>query len=326
MTLIDRFADEHFALNQISPRRQDDVRSSLALLDAWLPAPIEQVTPADLREWMTELVESGLNVNTVRWRLNAVKPFLRWLRQAKVIDGDAWVELSEVRPPRGATSQCEPRPYTRKELDAFWRALDERYPTTTDYYLRRYARGTSPIRRVRTHCQHAQVEAIVKLALYCGLRRTEIYALSIDDMHPDNAYLVVHGKREDHRPKVREVAYSEGAREAVTAWFRCRRMLAPLHNAPWITLGRNTLEPLEFGSLAHMLGKIGTGYALHRFRHTCATERLRQRMPLEELRDFLGHADIQQTLEYAKLLRDDIARSIEQTEGGFEKAVGRRAA
>lgn len=67
-------------------------------------------------------------------------------------------------------------------------------------------------------------------------------------------------------------------------------------------------------------------YELHRFRHTCATERLRAGMALEVLQRFLGHADIAQTLVYTKIVNDDIHRAALKTEPSFAAAVGQRAA
>ena len=41
---------------------------------------------------------------------------------------------------------------------------------------------------------HLQIEAIATLALFDGLRASEIHFIGIDDMHPDNDFIVVRGK------------------------------------------------------------------------------------------------------------------------------------
>jgi integrase/recombinase XerC len=63
-----------------------------------------------------------------------------------------------------------------------------------------------------------QVDAIVALALHCGLRRAEIFQLKPDDLHYDNEYIVVVGKG----GKVREVPFTEAARTAVQRWLDFR--------------------------------------------------------------------------------------------------------
>ena len=62
-------------------------------------------------------------------------------------------------------------------------------------------------------------------------------------------------------------------------------------------------------------------WELHRLRHTCATERLRAGMPLEDLKEFLGHANIQMTLRYTKLVREDIHKSAARIDADFQSAI-----
>jgi site-specific recombinase XerD len=62
----------------------------------------------------------------------------------------------------------------------------------------------------------------------------------------------------------------------------------------------------------------------HRFRHTAATEWLRAGVPLEHVSKLLGHANLTQTLVYAELVREDVARDVRRAEADFVTAVGRR--
>ena len=48
-------------------------------------------------------------------------------------------------------------------------------------------------------------------------------------------------------------------------------------------------------------GLVDKGYTLHCLRHTFATNLLNAGMPIEVLRDLLGHSNLQQTQHYAKL-------------------------
>ena len=170
------------------------------------------------------------------------------------------------------------------------------------------------------------MEAICSLALFLGLRRQEIYTLSLDALHPDNAYVVVDGKREDHRPKVREVPYTDAARDAVRAWFRLRRTFNPGHDFTWLSLHYTTRDrPMSFTRFASLLTSFGP-WEYHRLRHTCATERLRAGMPIEKLQHFLGHASIQQTLLYAKIETKDVIAATEKSDADFMRAIGRKEA
>jgi integrase len=70
-----------------------------------------------------------------------------------------------------------------------------------------------------------------------------------------------------------------------------------------------------------LLPGVGRGWGLHRFRHTCATERLRNGMTIDALKEFLGHATIEQTLAYAKIIASDVRLQSEASDAGMEAAL-----
>ena len=61
-------------------------------------------------------------------------------------------------------------------------------------------------------------------------------------------------------------------------------------------------------------------YTLHCLRHTYATSLLNVRMPIEVLRDLLGHRNLKQTQHYAKLSdktrEEEFFRAMAIIEGG----------
>lgn len=322
---IDRFALEYFTLNSISERRQQYVLRSLARLDAFLDMPLIEATDNDLRSWLVDLLDDGLKPSTVAWHLKMVLPFYQWCWQQRIIDADALMRIRGVSPPRGYNTAL-PRPYSRKEIAQMWDELDAAFPYTSELMLRRWRNGTSPYRgQLKRHVMRLQLDAILELALICGLRKNEIYRLTADDVHWDNKYIVVHGKRVDQNDKVREVPYPDSTRDAIKAWFRIRAQLGPEPGVClWLSVtGPSPAAPLSEKRMNSILHSFGD-WTLHRMRHTCATERLRAKMELERLQRFLGHATIQQTLVYAQLVRGDIHKSAERTDVDFQRAIGRK--
>lgn len=322
----DQFAAEYLALHQISEVRRRRALKLFVEVERWLGRELHTIQPEDLNGWMAMKIGENYDANTVRFWLNMLRPYLRWAWKNRLIDADQWLRLAEVGPPRGATGNSTPKPYKRVEIQRFWVDLDAAFPRLeNDYYLRRYVKGTCNYRRIRQHLRHSQTQAIVSLALVEGLRRKEIFALSLDDLHPDNAYLLVDGKRTDHRTKTREVPYAESAREPVGEWLRLRKLLKPRHKQPWLALqAPKPQRPMAAKPFGELLLKVGPGYELHRFRHTYATERLRANMPIEQLQRLLGHASLQQTLAYAELAREDLAGAMERSDAQFMQAVGRQ--
>lgn len=323
--LIDRFAAEHFTLNSISPQRRYQVRKALEKLSEWMEKPLEQTTDNELRTWLVYLIEEGRTPATANWYLRMVLPFYQWCWQQDLIPSETLMRFRAVKPPRGAHG-FRPRPYSRLQVQRMWRELDEKFPYDTPVHVKNFRKGRTrrfqgPLRR---HAMRLQLDAIIDLALVCGLRRNEIYELSVDDCHPDNHYVVVHGKRSDHRPKVREVPYPDSTREKVLAWLHFR---AAIPTAPgtrlWLSVRGPLVTPVPGLSRVQMLRLMSSfgDWELHRLRHTCATERLRAGMPLEDLKEFLGHANIHMTLRYAKLVREDIHRSAARIDADFQAAI-----
>lgn len=319
--MLEDFLQEHFALNGISEDRQRRQRITLLEFeDFCAPTPVEEAGAEQIEKWMVHLLNKRkLHPNTVRKLVNMVRPFYVWLQRRGRITREQLLLIQDVNYPRGSSSQNEPNPYDRREILQFWRDLDEHRPTALAY-VRRWQRGQSRWKRVWRHAERLQIEAITALALYCGLRRMEIRDVSLDDIDPINEYIPVTGKG----GKVRKVPYPESARRRVETWLDFRQEINPTHESPWLTLGWYEVHhknALTESSLAEMFGKIGEGYGLHRFRHTCATEWLRAGMPLAYVSNIMGHSTLTQTLAYAKIVPDDAKRSMDRAESVFRRSI-----
>jgi integrase len=258
-----------------------------------------------------------------------LKPFFGWAWEAGLVSADTFMLVRRIAPPAKSSARGLPRPYKRPELTKFWAELDAAYPwlDRPDYYWPRFARGTTPFRRVRKEAARAQFEAMIALALQCGLRRQEIYDCSIDDMHPDNEYVVV---REGKGGKMREVPHTDASREAIQKWLEVRHRLKPRHSRPWLNLWgtkkKDWAGAMSFYKFEKLFNKLGSGWELHRFRHTCGTEWLRSTERIELVRKLLGHSNITQTEGYAEVVRDDLHDAMNRSQRQFQDRVGQAVA
>lgn len=325
--VIDRFAASYFDFNEISPQRRQMQLTQLRRYETFLePIPIEEAGADDLQNYLEHLMAKKFKANSVALYLNMIRSFVSWAWSKKLVTGDQLLEIRAVKKPSGAKPDV-PRPYSIKEMKQFWAEFTECYPlmNLSNAHLRRLRNGTARYANYRKHALRLQLEAVVLLAVCCGLRREEIFRLTLDDLHPDNAYLPVHGKGK----RDREVPYTELAQSAVLAWLDFRKLLGVEHAHPWVRCyGRSKSEftgAMTMSTLAHHMGRIGSGWELHRFRHSSATNWLREGMPLEVLQRFLGHSSAQMTLRYAQLNREDIFRQVERHEQGFTRRLGRPA-
>jgi site-specific recombinase XerD len=248
-----------------------------------------------------------------------------------------------VELPRG-DSMPKPRPYTRKEIGRLWVDLNDSLPWCRCgkckpedqhehalWWLGRWRNDLSRWLRVQAYFERAQMEAIVAFALMGGLRRIEIFNLTVDRAHPENHYIVVAGAAKNRAAvsEDRPVPWGGGddMRATVQRWIDLRAELRPAHESLWLSLWRQrwAADPMPFGRFELLLSRVGAGYSLHRLRHTFATETLRAGMPVERLGKILGHASIQQTLAYAELVDRDLVKASERVQSNFTRAIARPA-
>lgn len=318
-------------LRGISESRAAQQRRMLKRFASFCGKPLAQCDGNDFERWLGSMIEDGdLHPNTMRKNANMVRAYFTWAHRAGIVSGDVLMAVRETPSPKGSSSHTLPRPYKAKELAQFRKDLDARYPLLDDFKLGYWTRGASKYKRVANHAHRLQIEAIVGLALYTGLRRREIFDATVDDMHPDNEYIVV---KNGKGGKPREVPHSKRSREVVATWLDWREKLlstAPDEKLPfpladseaWLSLAPNQeewgwLRPMRWKRFEEYMTTVGS-YGLHRFRHTCATNWLRAGMKIHILQRYLGHASIQQTLAYAEIVGDDLVREVEKHEDKFD--------
>lgn len=333
MNVTERFAREYQQYNELTPARRKEQIRLLKELEADSAKEATACGPEEIRSFLASLSEppASNHPNTVRKKLNAIKPFFRWAWENDLVPADTYLKVKQIAPPAKSSARGLPRPYKRPELDQFYAELDAAYPwlgppnTTNppDYFWKRFEKGTTRFRRVRREAMRAQIDAIVALALHCGLRRQEIYDCSIADIHPDNEYVVVRsGKGE--RP--REVPHTDESRAAIQKWLELRHRLNVRTARPWLKLWgvkkKDWSAPMTFFLFEKMFLKLGSGWELHRFRHTCGTEWLRSTGRIELVKKLLGHSNITMTEGYAEVVRDDLADAMNKAQRQFGERVG----
>lgn len=335
-TLLDRFAAEYLAPRSISPaRRAESMRILKALADR-LDHPLDGLTAADVATFVGTQLATGLHPNTVRKQLGMVRAFVTWASEARIIDTARTAELQSVSNPRGSTTKTRPRPYKVSEIAELRRQLVEKYPPLPEYgkgshalrrFLRRQNRRHKLYGPLWRHARRLQYEAQIALALEQGLRRVEIFRLTIPAMHPDNDEVVVLTAKQGPGSHVtRSVPYTTHARNVAQEWLDFRWLLHPPHESPWLNLSLSfpldrQLAPMKPDQFAHALDALG-GWEWHRLRHTAATEWLRSGVPLDKVRLFMGHSSIEQTLAYAEIVGRDISQAFGNAEADFAKRLG----
>ena len=162
---------------------------------------------------------------------------------------------------------------------------------------------------------------IFLLMLRCGLRVSEVCALSWDAMDLSAGTIrIIRGKGQVDRI----VYLSSDVEQAIQVWREHRtpgRYLFPSRTRTKAHLSRYQINVLMDQYLA--AAGLASHYSPHCLRHTFATQLLNAGVPLEVLKELMGHHSIQITLRYTQLY-DTTKRH--QYEQAMTKIAQRQAA
>jgi len=143
---------------------------------------------------------------------------------------------------------------------------------------------------------------VLLLAIY-GLRVSEVFSLTLDNLDWENESLTVTGAKTG-RPRRYPITGIVG--EAIIGYLKhvrpicTRREVFLALNAPYRPLTQGAI----YSAIARRFRQLGVSapkMGPHGLRHACATHLLAQGTPLAEISNHLGHRDVQSTRIYAKV-------------------------
>lgn len=274
----------------------------------------------------------GAHPNTIRKYVGMLRAFYRWAYEHGHVTADTYLAVRAMKPPPESSRRAQPNPYRQSEVRQLGATLDERWPKLPDdeawKWINRWREGRSRYSRVRSHAIRCQLDAIIALALYCGLRRAEIFRQEIDWLHYDNAYVVVGDEDGPLDGNWRTVHYTDSARAMIAPWCRLRRAINPDHSHAWLNLHAATTvsQPMRSDTFDKLLRTyVGPGWTLRRLRATCGVGWAKANLPPEHLRQVLGYSSLTDVWPYLALVGGDIGRRMDRLDGEFQREIGRAA-
>lgn len=213
---------------------------------------LDELTAYELKRYLGELRDRGLADNTIHGIFELLRAFASWAdREGSPVD----LALLRVRAPKIAQNEVES--YSGEELEKIFAATPG-WPTIA-----------------------------VKILLGTGMRLSELCGITIDDYEDDNESAFLKG-RYGTGAKFRRVPVSSRLRRDPIRYLNGWRPESRHNNL----LLRADGEPVRLVSVAELFRrirvKVGFGVRAHRFRHTFATEYLRQGGEIERLRRILA--------------------------------------
>ena len=164
------------------------------------------------------------------------------------------------------------------------------------------------LEKVRASCRTLREKALVDFLYSSACRVSECSALDREHVNfTDHTIRIEHGKGD----KARTTFLNAEAEISLRAYLDSRKDIS---QALFVT-SRAPFARMSVKAIQNEVEKIVSRVHLsvhvtpHIFRHTAASLALQRGMPVEQVQRFLGHAKIQTTLRYAKVLDADVKAS-----------------
>jgi site-specific recombinase XerD len=271
-------------------------------------------------EWLLELKVMGRSPRTIEWYAQKMRSYLAASIATKLCELTAFELkrfLGELRDRGLAPNTIHGFFETLKAL-ASW-AQRENYPV--DAALLRIRAPKVPEKEMETYSTE-QLNAIfvatppgwatlaIQILLGTGMRLAELCALTIDDVEDegDVTFLKI---RSGKGAKFRRVPISSRLRKELVRYLN--RWRPEIHDRNLLVL--SDARPVSALTLSELFRRIrhrvGFGVRAHKFRHTYATEYLRQGGDIERLRRILGHTTYVMVMRYVHLDKGDLARDVD---------------
>ncbi|MDP2675680.1 MAG: site-specific tyrosine recombinase XerD [Dehalococcoidia bacterium] len=248
----------------------------------------QTLSRSDIQDFILDLKQRGYTESSVARKVAAVRSFFAFLTAEGSVSNN---------PTEGLTS-----PRVGKTLP---KAIT---PNEVDELLEQPARRSTPEAR--------RDRAMLELLYATGMRVTELVSLDITNLNldPRSPYVKCVGKG----AKERSIPIHDHALEAVNAYLEDGRPLLVKNRSELaLFLNRRGERLTRQGFWLILKGyarsaNLGKDVTPHTLRHSFATHMLRGGMPLRNVQEMLGHANISTTQVYTHLTSDHVREVYER--------------
>jgi len=166
----------------------------------------------------------------------------------------------------------------------------------------------------------ARNKAIILTFVDTGLRLSELVNIQIKDIDFDRETIKVMGKG----AKERVVRIGKNTQRAMLRYLLMRNDGLP---CLWVSEERRPLTHWGVELMIHKLGRragfTGVRCSPHTFRHTSATQSLRNGAGLEQVKSLLGHSTLYMTMRYAATINSEDAVKSHRQFGPVDRMFGK---
>lgn len=162
------------------------------------------------------------------------------------------------------------------------------------------------LEKLRRTCEQERDLALLEFLYSTGVRVSELVALNRQDIDFYGKNVIVYGKGS----KERETYLTATSCMHLKAYLDSRQDA----NEALFVSNKKPYERLTVAGVEGILKKLGKSAGVekvhpHRFRRTMATNALKKGMPLEEVKELLGHTKLDTTMIYCTVNKENVKHS-----------------
>lgn len=244
---------------------------------AFLGKRIEDITGMDLRYYYGVMREQrGIKMSTMQTRLHYLSSFWDFLTTEELVHGNPVKKVGLLK-----LEKTIKKPYSVADMEA-----------------------------LRTSCSTLRDRALVEFLYSTGVRVSELVALNVGDIEMGRQELIVYGKGS----KERKTYLTDSAKFYLRRYLQTRSAEEGINDRPLFVTLDKPHDRLTVAGVQYMLRQLGQRAGVenvhpHRFRRTIATDLLNRGMPIEQVKEFLGHEKLDTTMIYCTVKEDSVRAS-----------------
>lgn len=244
---------------------------------AFLGKRLEDITGMDLRYYYGVMREQrGIKMSTMQTRLHYLSSFWDFLNTEELVTGNPVKKVGLLK-----LEKTIKKPFTAEEMEA-----------------------------LRTNCTNLRDRALVEFLYSTGVRVSELVALNVGDVEMSRQELIVYGKGS----KERKTYVTDNAKFYLRRYLQIRGNDGSLKAQPLFATLDKPYGRLTVAGVQYMLRQLGRRAGVehvhpHRFRRTIATDLLNRGMPIEQVKEFLGHEKLDTTMIYCTVREESVKAS-----------------
>ena len=272
---IKMFVASKKAVNRQDNTLRQSTREIYNMLD-FLGKRLEDITGMDLRYYYGVMREQrGIKMSTMQTRLHYLSSFWDFLITEELVHSNPVKKVGLLK-----LEKTIKKPFSSAELEA-----------------------------LRVNCMELRDRALVEFLYSTGVRVSELVALNVGDIEMGKQELIVYGKGS----KERKTYLTDSAKFYLRRYLQTRDQ-TDLEDKPLFVTLDKPHDRLTVAGVQHTLRQLGKRAKVenthpHRFRRTIATDLLNRGMPIEQVKEFLGHEKLDTTMIYCSVREENVRSS-----------------